>query len=251
MQAASDALAADARGAALLADSESEAALAADTLGAGLLSEAASDTALEAAAAARAAADAAYPVGFPENIVLADGRPGHRPAAAFFRSQGRCLADRAAVAAREARQQMRRLTNQAARAGANTDDWPDPQPTAADGKRPLAADPRGTARLVRQRTLAGPATAHADADADAAAAAADCDAPSARRVYVALRAALRDLQRLIPATPALRSRVAALRPGGPSLVAVAGAIMHWQAEEDQRASRLRQLGGTHVRQRDH
>jgi hypothetical protein len=110
MQATPAALAADALGADVLADAESEAALAAEILGAGLLAEAASDTALEAAAAARAATDAAYPVGFPENIVLANGRPGHRSAAAFFRSQGRCLADRAADAAREARQQTRRLT---------------------------------------------------------------------------------------------------------------------------------------------
>jgi hypothetical protein len=122
MQATPEALAADALGAGLLVDAESEAALAAETLGAGLLAEAASDTALEAAAAARAAIDAAYPVGFPKNIVLANERPGHRPAAAFFRSQGRCLADRAAVEAREARQQTRRLTTQAARASANTDD---------------------------------------------------------------------------------------------------------------------------------
>ena len=244
MQTASDALAADARGADLLADADSEAALAADALGAGLLAEAASDTALEAAVAARAAADAAYPVGFPENIVLADGRPGHRPAAAFFRSQGRCLSDRATAAAREARRQTRRLTDQAARAGANTDDWPDPPPADACGKRQLAADPRGTARLTRHCTLAGPEAAAADRDT--AAAAADRVAPTAPQVYVALRAALRDLQRLIPDTPAMRTRVAALRPGGSSLMAVADTVLHWQAEEDQRASRLQRLGGTHV-----
>jgi hypothetical protein len=137
-----EALAADALGADLLADAESEEALAAEALGAGLLAKAASDTALEAAAAARATTDAAYPVGFPANIVVADGRPGHRPAAAFFRSQGRCLAERAAVAAREARRQTRRLTAHAARAGVNTDDWPDPLPAAgmAARARPLSAE---------------------------------------------------------------------------------------------------------------
>jgi hypothetical protein len=71
-------------------------ALAADTLGAGLLAEAASYAALEAAAETRATADAAYPLGFPENIVLASGARGHRPAVAFFRPQGCRQAERAA-----------------------------------------------------------------------------------------------------------------------------------------------------------
>jgi hypothetical protein len=44
-------------------------------------------TAPEDAAAARAVTDAAYPSGFVPNDVLANGRPGHRPVAAFFRAQ--------------------------------------------------------------------------------------------------------------------------------------------------------------------
>ena len=46
-------------------------------------------TALTATDAARAVADAAYPNGFVPNVVLANGLPGHRPAAEFFRAQGR------------------------------------------------------------------------------------------------------------------------------------------------------------------
>jgi hypothetical protein len=46
-------------------------------------------TAPEDAAAAWAITDAAYPSGFVPNVVLANGRPGHRPAAAFFRAQGK------------------------------------------------------------------------------------------------------------------------------------------------------------------
>jgi hypothetical protein len=46
-------------------------------------------TAAEIAATTQAVADAAYPYGFTVNIVLANGAPRHRPAAAFFHAQGR------------------------------------------------------------------------------------------------------------------------------------------------------------------
>ena len=166
---------------------------AAEELGAGLFAEAEGEATALAAALAREIADAAYPIGFAVNTVLANGVLGHRPAATFFRSQGRRLAERDAEESRTARRLSRQQTSPRA---AGQDD----AVTTYNGRRLLALDPRGADHHQRHR--AALEAAHAAGD-HIAAEEINAAALSAQRAYAALRVALRELQRHIPETPVL------------------------------------------------
>ena len=161
-------------------------------------------TALTATDAARAVADAAYPNGFVPNVVLANGLPGHRPAAEFFRAQGRAQgrahgraqgqrsATRAALEDRTARRHARhqqardRLTDADKLFGLSI--------LRHHGARLLKRGTRDAAFRRRQQVVLA-AVAADDGPVVAAGA-----LQGVQTTYSAFQAALRELQALAPDT---------------------------------------------------